>query len=443
MNARIARWLAWSLFALAVALRLGALSLSAAITRAASAPGMPLPPQVVAAMNVSWLGLIGSTLYLVMVCAFSALGALIVSRQPAHVIGWLFCAIGVELAVEYFTDGYAIYSLFVARDVLPGGLVAGWIQHWVWIVGVALFVVFVPLRFPTGRLVSARWRPAWWLAVGVTAAGVLLVAFAPGPLANVLDGADIPNPLGVGYLAAATPVLIFVLLIVFLASILLAVASLVVRLRRARGVERQQIKWFVYIAVLLALLFVLQTVVNNVLGISFPPVDLAVSLAWGVALIGLPLAMGLAILRYRLFDIDVIIRRTLVYGTLTALLAGLYLGLVIGVGGFVRAAFGLSEQEPVVLVVSTLAVASLTQPLRQWIQRFIDRRFYRNKYDAARTAAAFGATLRSEVDLAQLSAQLVAVVEETMQPAHISLWLRAPTSGAYGSHEQSGNVQAV
>jgi hypothetical protein len=289
-----------------------------------------------------------------------------------------------------------------------------------------LLVALVPLRFPTGRLVSARWQPAWWLAVGMTAAGVLLQAFAPGPLANILYGAHVLNPLGVAGLAAPIAVLIPVLIPVLLASILLAVASLGVRLRRARGVERQQIKWFAYCAVLLALDFVAQTVAQNVLGISSPFVDLAASLGLTIGLLGLPVATGLAILRYRLFDIDVLINRTLVYGTLSAILAGLYFGVVVGLQTLVGAVNSTAASSQVIIVASTLLIAALFNPLRHGIQATIDQRFYRGKVDAERTLANFGATLRSEVELAEVSAHLLTVVNETMQPAHASLWLRRP-----------------
>src|SRR5262249_37685158 len=161
-------------------------------------------------------------------------------------IGWLFCAIGLEFVAEGFAGYYAVYALFVAPGALPGGLAAGWLQSWIWVGYVALPRAFVPLRFPTGPLVSPRWPPAWWLAVGATAAVALAAAFFPGPLGNFLDGFDVPNPLGVAGLTEALPALVLVAFISFLASILLAIASLVVRLRRARGEERQQIKWFAY-----------------------------------------------------------------------------------------------------------------------------------------------------------------------------------------------------
>src|SRR5260221_9764369 len=241
MSTRVARWLAWSLFALTVALGLGTVTLMVALTRAAVAPGSPVPSEVAAALRLSGLGWLQTVFYLPMFCAFAALGAVLVARQsrqpqPAHALGRLFCAFGVVGGVRYFTEYYAAYALFVAPGALPGGLAAGWVQHWVWLVVDMLLVALVPLRFPTGRLVSARWRPAWWLAVGATAAESLLLAFAPIPLGNILDGAHVPNPLGIAGLAAAGPAFIVavLLLVVLLSNVLPAAASLVVRLRRAR-----------------------------------------------------------------------------------------------------------------------------------------------------------------------------------------------------------------
>jgi hypothetical protein len=431
MSTRAARWLAWSLVALTVALALGTLTLLVALTRAASAPGTPLPPQVAAGLRLSGLGWLQVVFYLAIACAFAALGAVLVARQsrepqPAHALGWLFCALGVVGGVRYFAEYYAAYALFVAPGVLPGGLAAGWVQHWVWLVVDMSFVALVPLRFPTGRLVSPRWRPAWWLAVGATAAETVLLAFAPIPLGNVLDGAGVPNPLGIAGLAAAGTALNFLALLALLASMLLAAASLLVRLRRARGVERQQIKWFAYSAILLGLLIVAQTVVQDVLGISSLALDLAWTLSFFVAIIGLPVATGLAILRYRLFDIDVIINRTLVYGTLSAVLAAVYFGVVVGLQTLVGAVNSTAASSQVIIVASTLLIAALFNPLRHGIQTTIDRRFYRRKVDAERTLATFAATLRSEVELAEVSAHLLTVVNETMQPAHASLWLRRP-----------------
>lgn len=426
MSARVAKWLAWSLFALTVALGVGAIPLFVAVTTAASAVGTPLPTQTVAPLDVSALVWIETPLVLLAIWTLSALGAVIVSRYPVHAIGWIFCAVGFQLVAEEFAGYYAIYALFDARGVLPGGLIAGWVQNWIWVVSISLLGAFVPLLFPTGRLLSRRWRPAWWLATGATLAVALSSAFAPEPLDNWLIGLGVPNPLGVAGLGDNLTIVLEVApYSLLLASMLVAAASLIVRLGHARGKERKQIKWFAYFGVAFALFFVLRGVVRDLLGNPIPLLVLALDVGYYSAGICLPVVTGLAILRHRLFDIDVIIRRTLVYGTLTVLLAGLYLGLVIGVGGLVRAAFGLSEQEPLTIVASTLAVVALAQPLRRGIQTTIDRRFYRRKYDSARTLAAFGATLRVETDLVALSERLVMAVQETMQPEHISLWLRS------------------
>src|SRR5262249_36712538 len=219
---------------------------------------------------------------------------------------------------------------------------------------------------------SGRWGPVGWVAVGATAALVLTAAFWPGPLGNHLTGFDIPNPLGVASLGAVAHELGGVALFLLLASIPLAVVSLVVRLCRARGVELQQLKWFAYCAILLALLIFVKSILDDVFRISSPTLDVAFSLGTAVVGIGLPVATGLAILRYRLFDIDVLIRRTLIYGTLTALLAGIYFGLVIGAQAVVQALTGQRSQPPVLLVATTLLIAALVNPLRRAVQATID-----------------------------------------------------------------------
>jgi hypothetical protein len=207
--------------------------------------------------------------------AYSVLGAMIVSRYPTHAIGWIFCAVGFIVILDGFTGYYAIYALYVAPGLIPGGLLAAWIQNWTWFVTTSLTSTVVPLLFPTGRLLSKRWKPVWWLAIGITVAVVLVTTIQQGPLTNHLDGFDLSNPFGVAGIGDVTRKLDNVLLMVFLASILLAVASLVVRLRHARGGELRQIKWFAYVVIVLVLLFVLQSVVRNVLGISSPDIDMA------------------------------------------------------------------------------------------------------------------------------------------------------------------------
>jgi hypothetical protein len=437
MNNPVVRWLAWSLFVLAVALSISTVVLVAALDSAASAPDTLLPPEIVQGVRLSVFDFILSWIEGVMgvvpLLAFSALGALIVSRYPSHAIGWIFCALGVLGAVQPFAGYYAIYTLFVAPGMLPGGLMAAWLQNWIWVVSIALICAFLPFLFPTGRPVSRRWKPAWWLAIGTTVALALERALHPGPLGNYLYGFDIPNPLGVARVGALRLVFFSLPLDLLHTSMLVAAASLVVRLRQARGHERQQIKWFAYFGAAVGVLEVLRFGGSATLGLSTPVfISWAYPLAWPTALTGLALGAGLAILRYHLWDIDVIIRRTLVYGPLTALLAALYSGGVVGLQALVGTVNSAASHSPVIIAATTLLIAALFTPLRRGIQATIDRRFYRRKYNAERTLAAFGRELRSEVGLEQLGEQLVATVQETMQPAHVSLWLRAtsPTPAA-------------
>lgn len=431
MHKSVARWLAWFLFALAVVLSISAVLLVIAFINAASAPDTHLPPAEVQGMQQSvdeWvLSWTENVMAVVPLLAFSALGALIVSRYPRHVIGWIFCTLGVLGAVEPFASYYAIYALFVAPDTLPGGLVAAWLQNWIWVVSIALICAFLPLLFPTGRLVSRRWKPTWWLVVGTTAVLVLQRALEPGPLGDRLYGFGIPNPLGVERLGAMRFVSFSLPLDLLHASMLVAAASLVVRLRQARGYERQQIKWFAYFGAVVGVLEVLRFGASGVPGLSTPFVVLwAYPLVWPIALTSLALSAGLAVLRYRLYDIDVIIRRTLVYGTLTAIVAALYFAGVVGTQALLNAVTGQPKQpSPVIIVATTLAIAALVGRLRRRLQIFIDRKFYRTKYDVAQAVATFGVALRDEVDLQALADDLVRVVDETMHPEHISLWLRA------------------
>lgn len=429
----VTSWLAWLLFVLAVALSTSGVLLAATNINTASAPDTLLPPAIVQGMHLSvfnWILVwIEGVMAVVPLLAFSALGALIVSRYPTHAIGWIFCALGPLGAVEPFATYYAIYALFVARGMLPGGVVAAWLQTWIWVVPIALICAVLPLLFPTGRLVSQRWRPAWWLAIGTTVALVLDRMLEPGPLGNNLDLYGIPNPLGVARLGGLRVVFFSVPLDLLHASMLVAATSLVVRLRQARGYERQQIKWFAYFGAAVGMLEVLRygaTGTLRILGLSTPFfIVWAYSFAWPIALTGLALGAGLAILRYRLFDIDVIIRRTLVYGTLTAIVAIVYFVGVVGTQALLHALTGQPKQQsPVIIVATTLAIAALVGRLRRRLQVFIDRKFYRTKYDAAQALSTFGMTLRDEVDLQALADDLVRVVDETMHPEHISLWLR-------------------
>jgi hypothetical protein len=268
-----------------------------------------------------------------------------------------------------------------------------------------LLAIFVPLVFPDGRLPSRRWRPLIWLVVAALAVYVVDAALEPGG----------PDPLGVELPGSVYGVLVDLVIVSLIVGILGAAASVALRLWRARGQQRQQLKWLVYAT---------SVVVIGGLGAVLFPLPLG-DVFWLVMLIGfagMPVAMGIAILRYRLYDIDVVINRTLVYGFLSVLLAATYYGSVAVLQGVFRALTG--GQSTLAIVASTLAIAALFVPLRRRIQGFIDRLFYRRRYDAAKTLEAFSAKLRDETDLDALSDDLVGVVRETMQPAHVSLWLR-------------------
>jgi hypothetical protein len=334
----------------------------------------------------------------------------------------LWLGVGLSFALVAFVHAYALYALVLEPGSLPAPRT---IVTLIAPEGFSVFITLAPflfLLFPDGRLPSRRWRFLSWVVVAV---GVLLVIF--GPLHNSGKGgggfAPVQDPISVGgAVEQAIVFLVFGGVIVLFAASILSAISLVFRFRRAAGVERQQIKWVVYAAVLSSAYLMLNFFISGLLNILF-------STAAGLALYA---AIGIAILKYRLYDIDILINRTLVYGSLTALLALVYIGGVATTQAIFRVLTGQQEQSQLAIVVSTLVIAALFNPLRRRIQAFIDRRFYRRKYDAAKTLEAFSAKLRDETDLDTLSDDLVGVVRETMQPAHVSLWLR-PDSVQRGS----------
>jgi hypothetical protein len=351
--------------------------------------------------------------------AFPTVGAVIVARQPHNRVGWLCCAVGFLLGPAFFGQDYAWYAL-LHEPGLPGGWAMAWLGQWPWSIAVGL-LWFLLLLFPNGRLVSPRWRPvAWALAVDIAALWVW-AAFAPRPL-EAIGLERLTNPLGLQQAEAAFKLLIGVAFPVGALLAVLSVASMVVRFRRAQGVERQQLKWFTYAAVLVTLLWLVFFAAG--LDRLVPPV-LAL-IASDIWLAGIPAAIGIALLRYRLYDIDRLIHRTLVYGVLTAVLGLGYAGVVLLLGQL----FGGVTSDPPSWVIAgaTLAVAALFQPARRRIQDAVDRRFNRRRYDAAQTIEAFSARLREQLDLDTLSAELLDVVNQTMQPTKASLWLRPPTS---------------
>jgi hypothetical protein len=354
---------------------------------------------------------------------FPAIGLFLVSRRPEHPIGWLFCAAGLVVGLDHFCGEYAIYALLAQPGSLPAGQAAAWVSSWLWVPFTVLMLFFL-LLFPDGRLPSGRWRSFAWL-VGIAAiVGVAVQALLPVPTCEVCP---IENPLGIEGLESVAE-LVDALVEAFLVGVLgsLALASLFLRFRRASGVEHQQIKWLVFIFSVLFLGATLAYIVYSATEARW---------AWSVGQsllavgsVGVPIAMGVAILRYRLYDIDSLINRTLVYGSLTLLLAAVYFGGVTLTEAIFRTLTGQEEQPQLAIVVSTLVIAALFIPLRRRIQSFIDRHFYRRKYDAGKTLEAFSAKLREETDLDTLNNELVGVVRETMQPAHVSLWLSPETA---------------
>jgi len=345
---------------------------------------------------------------------FGIVGAVIVARQPRNTIGWLCCAIGLGTSLFQFMEDYAYNAL--ARD-LPGGVALAILGASPWAALLGLIGIFLPLLFPTGRLPSPRWRPVAWAAVVVISAASVLLALRP---IRLFEMPSFPvNPLGIESAAPAVELAGAVVLALIGLLALLAAASVVIRFRRASGVERQQLKWFAYAAAMPAAF----------LGISpvFDPQGRLGDVLFFVSFALVPAAIGVAILRYRLYDIDRIINRTLVYGLLTAMLAGIY-ALVVLVFGQLFGGIG-AEPPSWAVAGATLAVAALFQPARRRIQAVVDRRFNRRNYDAAKTIDAFGARLRDELDLDTLSAELLTVVNRTMEPTQSALWLRPSGQG--------------
>ena len=347
----------------------------------------------------------------------STVGVIIASRRPDHPIGWLFCAVGLLAGVNHFFAEYAIFALLTQPGSLPGGQASAWVAAWPWMPSNAL-LVFVALLFPDGRLPSRRWLPFAWLNVVVAVVGTVAVAFLAGPIPAL---APIENPLGVeGAQTLLGPVATVAGALERGILGVVAVGSLFLRLRRARGGEREQIKWLAYAASVVVIGAILTYVIPEATDAQWVgQVGLALL---AVGFVGIPIAIGIAILRYRLYDINLLINRTLVYGSLTAILVAHYFGSII----WLQIAFVelTGQRSTLAVVASTLVIAALFRPWQGWVQGFVDRRFYRGKYDARKTLDDFSAKLRDETDLDALSEDLTSVVRETMQPAHVSLWLR-------------------
>jgi hypothetical protein len=383
MTPRSAVRLAWGLWGLAVAL---------------VAAGLAVNPGLVVR---GWEGALG-----LLSLVFLTVGAFLAGRRSANPVGWLLLAWGVVMAFGSFAGAYVDRGLVRDPGSVPGPDWVAWAEGVVWHPAFGL-LAFLLLLFPHGRLPSRRWRPFAWLTVAVYLSLSVSAACSPEAVRVYYPQATPPVRLPIAGLADTAFGWLLGGQLLVLAT---ALVSLVLRLRRAPGEERQQVKWFVYTVVVVVVLFVATTLMIG-FGALFPLFGL------------IPVSVALAVFRYRLYDIDRLINRTLVYGLLTALLAGVYAGLVFLLGRLLDPAVGESS---LAVAGSTLGVAALFGPARRRVQELVDRRFDRRRYDAARTVERFSARLRDQVDLDTLSAELLTVVDQTVQPASASLWLRAP-----------------
>jgi len=367
--------------------------------------------------------LVGGALFL----AFPLVGALIASRRPENAIGWLCLAVGLIWTLIGALEYYSYYGAATPGSV-PFPVAMAGISDWMWVPAMGLLGTYVLLLFPDGRLPSRRWRPLAWLSGSAILLLSVAGALAPGTLTN-LAGVRKPFALeGADWLASGSYALLPLLPLCMLASAL----SLVLRYRRSGGEQRQQIKWVAFAASVVVMLYAIAMAVS----VFFPEESWTTAgPVWWLNLLTyavlasftlVPIAVGIAVLKYRLYDIDLLINRALVYGALTATLALSYLGSVVTLQYVLRSLTG--QESTLAVVVSTLAIAALFGPLRRRVQVLVDRRFYRRKYGAAKTLAAFNARLRDETDLQALSNDLVGVATSTVQPEHVSLWLRHDTA---------------
>lgn len=342
---------------------------------------------------------------------FGAAGAQLAFRRPRNRVGWVMLTSGTLSAVQLLVEEYAIFGIVGRSTPLPGAIYAGWIESWIWLVGAILIVTFTLLIFPNGAFVSPRWRIVAWLSALDGAIGVAGLAFGAGPLNNA-PFVDNPFPL----LGGAGRVLFFLSFFGLAILATASAASLIVRFRRAMGVERQQLKWLAFEAGLIAIA-VLVTALAQAVAPNYKPAQVLFILA--IAL--MPFTIAIAVLRYRLYDIDVLINRTIVYGLTSAAIGITFFAGIVILQSTLRPLTGGSE---LAVALSTLLCFGLFQPIRRRVQATVDLRFYRSRYDAARTLDSFASRLASEVDLDAVGAELAAAVGTTLRPTHVSLWLR-------------------
>jgi hypothetical protein len=387
MRARTARWLAGCAAAGSVALTGGGLVLAYA------------DRHLVPASLTGWT--VSNVSGQVVNVAVPVAGFVLASRRPENRIGWLFLVAGLSLGLSGFSDSYALHALVAERGSLPAGRVFAWLSNWVWGIAVAM-LAFLFLLFPTGRLRSRRWRLAAWLvggAVALTAVSALIAATRTWAHPFSLSGPGTP--------AGLTGVLVLMSTVLLSAALLVSVVTVVVRFAKSSGEERLQLKWCAAAALVLAVEFVASVWVNSAV----------VNVLQSLAFLCLWTSIAIAVLKYRLYEIDRIISRTLAYAIVTGLLVGVYAGLVL------LATQVLTLKSPVAVAGSTLVAAALFSPLRRRVQWAVDRRFNRARYDADQMVAAFASRLKDAVDLDAVQADLASVVQRAVEPAHVSMWM--------------------
>ena len=355
----------------------------------------------------------GLVALLVAFLGFGTMGSLVAARVPRNPLGWIFLAVALLSSFAGAAENYAFHGLVDKPGSLPGSLFVGWINAWAWQPAVGL-IALVPLLYPTGKVPGPRWRIVLWVFIGLLTLSTLRYMVLPGPLGGSNPGGrDLPdNPVGIGFVGAPLDGVVSTLGVALVPLLLAIALSVIVRFHRSRGDERQQMKWMGF-----AVAFVVLTISVQTIG----GINSGADVLFSIAVLQFPVAVGIAMLKYRLYDVDRLINKTLVYGVLSAVLGASYFGLVLAGQALSSSFAGGSNLS---IAVSTLVVAALFLPLRARVQRFVDRRFYRRRYDVQRTLGAFGARLREQVDLETLQTELRAVVRETMQPAHVALWLR-------------------
>lgn len=389
--------------------------------RAVTAWGMVVATLLVAAARVALSPgtALAYTLTGMSSLVFVGLGAVVVTRRNADVIGWLMVVAGTGFAVYDLATVYAHVGLVEAQGSLVGAGWAAWVASWVWVPGFSAAFLFLPLLFPDGRLPSHRWRPVLYVMLAMVVMQLVVQPVHPGGLVitDPVTNADIvvgPNPLGLPALAPAMTVFDVVINVGFFPLLIAVAASVVVRYRRSRGVERYQLRWFLYAVGVLPLMFALSAAADG---------NVIANAVAAVAATGVPVAIGVAVLRYRLYEIDRLISRTVTYALVSAVLAAVYAGVAV----LPSALLGMTSD--LLVAAATLAAAGVFVPVRRRVQHLVDRRFNRTRYDAEAVIARFGARLRDQLDIERLEGDVRGIVVSTVQPMHVSLWLH-PTGRA-------------